>query len=116
MYVDGNIYCKGAKPFGNESNSIYEAEFDPQVRITEEGDNIFLHIVLSKSFKTLKCNLISTQNLGRAMIPDQAYENPDGSPLRIDTDFFGNKRNEKKTFAGPIENPVVGKELKLRVW
>ena len=116
MYVDGNVYYKGAKPFGTETNSINEAGFDPQIRITEEGENVYLYIILEKSYKTLKNKLITTQDLGRAMIPDQAYENPDGSPLRIDTDYSGNKRNDKKPSAGPFENPVVGKELKLKVW
>ncbi len=116
MYVDRNIYYRGAKQFGKETNSIYEPEFDPKVKITEEGENIYLHITLGKSFKSLKCYLIATSNLGRAMIPDQSYENPDGTPVRIDTDFFGNKRNEKKPSAGPFENPGLGKELKLKVW
>ncbi len=80
-------------------------------------EKIFIFISrLGKSCKSLKCNLITTQNLGRAMIPDQAYENPDGTPLRIDTDFFGKIRNGKKPSAGPFENPGVGKELKLKVW
>ncbi len=116
MHVDGNIYYKGSKPFGKETNSIYEPEYDPKMRIIEEGENVFLYVTFGKSLKTLKCNLISTQNLGKAMIPDQAYENPDGSPLKIDSDFFGNKRNEKNPSAGPFENPAIGKELKLKVW
>jgi hypothetical protein len=116
MYVDGNIYYRGSKPYGKETNSIYEPEYDPKLRIIEEGNNVTLNVTFGKSLKTLKCNLISTQNLGKAMIPDQAYENPDGSPLKIDSDFFGNKRNEKKPSAGPFENTAIGKELKLKVW
>jgi alpha-N-arabinofuranosidase len=50
------------------------------------------------------------------MIPDQAYENPDGSPLRIDTDYFGKMRNDKKPTPGPFENPETGRLLKLKVW
>jgi hypothetical protein len=49
------------------------------------------------------------------VIPDQAFENPDGSPLRIDTDYFGNKRNDKNPTAGPFENPGQGR-LSLKVW
>ena len=50
------------------------------------------------------------------MIPDLAFENPDGTPLKIDTDYLGNKRNEKNPSAGPFEKPTVGKQLKLKVW
>lgn len=60
--------------------------------------------------------LITTRLLGKAIIPDQAYENPDGSPLTIDTDYFGNKRNSKKPSAGPFENAVAGKQVKFKVW
>ena len=54
--------------------------------------------------------------LGKAMIPDQAFENPDGSPLKIDTDYSGKKRSEKNPSAGPFEKPQAAKQLKLKVW
>jgi alpha-N-arabinofuranosidase len=54
--------------------------------------------------------------LGKAVIPNLPYEKPDGSPLRVDTDYFGKKRNEKNPSAGPFENPAVGKQLTLKVW
>ncbi len=59
--------------------------------------------------------LVTTQLLGKAVIPDQAFENPDGTPLRIDTDYFGKKRNEKNPFPGPFEIPQGGKQI-LKVW
>jgi len=116
MYVDGNVYYKGAKPFSAEKNLISLPEFDPAVKLEEKGDSVFLSITPDKSFKKLKSMLITTRLLGKAIIPDQAYENPDGSPLTIDTDYFGNKRNPKKPSAGPFENPVAGKQLRLKVW
>jgi len=116
MYVDGNVYYKGAKPFSAEKNLISLPEFDPAVKLEEKGDSVFLSITPDKSFKKLKSMLITTRLLGKAIIPDQAYENPDGSPLTIDTDYFGNKRNPKMPSAGPFENPVAGKQLRLKVW
>ena len=115
MYVDGNVYYNGAKSFGREKNSVNTA-FDPKVRITDEGEKIYLYITLEKSLQSLKNSLITTQNLGKAMIPDQSYENPDGSPIRIDYDYQDVKRNEKRPSPGPFENPAVGRELKIKVW
>jgi hypothetical protein len=50
----------------------------------------------------------------------QAFGNPDGTPLRIDTDYFGRKRNERNPFPGPFEIPEdekqtlkVGKRIKI---
>ena len=54
--------------------------------------------------------------LGKAKIPRQAFENADGSPLKIDTDYSGKKRSEKNPSAGPFEKPEVVKQLKLKVW
>jgi alpha-N-arabinofuranosidase len=48
-------------------------------------------------------------------MPNAAYENPDGTSLKIDIDYFGKKRNEANPSAGPFENPGEGK-LTLKVW
>lgn len=115
MQVDGNVYYKGAKHYIKETNYVEQAGFDPQIKITEEDENVYLHITLDKSYETLKCTFVTPQLLGKALIPSQAYENQDGSPLKIDTDYFGKKRNKKNPSAGPFENPGNG-ILKLKVW
>jgi hypothetical protein len=112
---DRNVYLKGAKPCINETNQIQKLDFDPNIEIVEQGENIYLYITLDKSFKSLNNKLTTTKLLGKAMIPGQAFENPDGSPLTIDTDYFGRKRNKANPSAGPFENTGDG-ELKLKVW
>ena len=92
MQVNYNVYYKGAKPFNNEQNYVEQPGFDPQIKLVEEGESVFLYITLDKSYKSLKSSLITTQMLGKAMIPDQAFENPDGSPLKIDTDYSGKEK------------------------
>jgi hypothetical protein len=112
---DRNVYLKGAKPCTKETNRIERPDFDPGIQIVEQGENVYLHITLDKSFKSLNNKLVATELLGKAMIPGQAFENPDGSPLMIDTDYFGRKRNKANPSAGPFENTGDG-ELKLKVW
>jgi hypothetical protein len=116
MQVSGNVYYKGAKPYVKETNFVNQAGIDPQIKILEENGGVYLYCILDKSFKALKTKFITTQLLGKAIIPDQAFENPDGSPLKIDKDYSDNKRNENNPSAGPFENPEVGKQLKLKVW
>ena len=116
MQVNGNVYYKGAKPFGKELNYVEQPGFDPQIKLVEEGESVILYITLDKSYKSLKTTLITTRMLGKAIIPDQAFENPDGSPLEIDTDYSGKKRSEKNPSAGPFEKPEAAKHLKLKVW
>jgi len=115
MYVDGNIYLNGAKPFGDEKNYIEKADFDPKIEIVEKGKNVFLRITFDSSIKDLNTTLITTKRLGTAVIPGLPYENPDGTPLHIDRNYFGGKRNEKKPTAGPFEKPGVGEKL-IKVW
>jgi alpha-N-arabinofuranosidase len=115
MYVEGNIYYNGAKPFAKETNRIVKPRFNPEAQIVEEGNNVFLHITLDDSLRALDNPLVTTALLGRAKIPNAAYENPDRTPLKIDTDYFGKKRSEANPSAGPFENPGEGK-LSLKVW
>jgi hypothetical protein len=63
----------------------------------------------------MKNQLVTTQLLGKALIPNAGYETPDGAPLTIEFDFFGKKRNNQNPTAGPFENPGFGK-ISLKVW
>jgi len=115
MYVDGNVYLNGAEHFIDEKNFI-ESDFNPGITILEEDSNILLNILFDKSISKVKTQLVTTGLLGKAMIPNQAYENFDGSPLEIDIDYFGKKRNKRNPSAGPFEKPEIGKPLRLKVW
>ena len=48
-------------------------------------------------------------------IPGLGYENPDGSPLAVTTDYFGKRRAETRPSAGPFEQSGTG-PLTLKVW
>jgi len=113
--IEGNIYYKGAKPYDKETNCLVKADFDPEIKLVEEGENVYLQITLDDSYHALHDPLVTTTLLGKAKIPGAAYENPNGTPLKVDTDYFGKKRNEKSPSAGPFENPGVGK-LTLKAW
>ena len=45
--------------------------------------------------------VISTASLGMAFEPEEKYENPDGSPLVLDTDILGKKR-QGRVIPGPF--------------
>jgi len=115
VQIEGNVYYNGAKPYFKEQNYLEKVEFNPELKVVEEGDSVFLHIILDDSFYVLDKPLVTTGLLGRAGIPNEIYENPDGAPLKIDTDYFGKKRSETNPSAGPFENPGEGK-LTLKVW
>ncbi len=114
MFVDGNVYLNGATGYNNESLFL-KIEDNPDIEITEEKGEVFLSINLPKGIFKMKNNIITTEILGKAQISNQAYENPDGSEIIINADYFGNKRDSKNPTAGPFEKTGKGK-IKLKVW
>ncbi len=83
---------------------------------SEQPDGWYLEIALDKDWGTAQTRkLVTTQLLGKAAIPNLPYERPDGSPLRLDTDYFGKARAEANPFPGPFELPEGGKQ-RLKVW
>ena len=115
VWISGNTYCNGAVHYGKESNYVENLNFNPDLKVEERGNQVYLQFSLDESCFKNKTELISTALLGKAKMPNQAYENIDGSPLKIDTDYFGNKRDIKNPSAGPFANTEVGK-TKLKVW
>ena len=47
--------------------------------------------------------MISTEVLGKAFEPEQYFENPDGTPICFDSDYFGSHRGVD-VIPGPFAN------------
>ncbi len=116
MQMAGNVFLKGATPAGQEQGPLVLPKFDPGLKLLAETDGVYLHVTLDGVLAEARSRqLITTEMLGRAKVPDLPYEHPDGSPLRIDTDYLGTKRPEKNPTPGPFQNPGKGKRT-LKVW
>lgn len=114
MYVEDNVYYKQAKKFLGSDNYIFKPGFDPEIKIEDQGDEVYLHIQFDPSLDQMNTRLITTEILGRAKIPDMPFENPDGTAIRIKEDYLNMDRKKEPT-PGPFENPGKGK-LVIRVW
>ncbi|MFV1968026.1 MAG: right-handed parallel beta-helix repeat-containing protein [Pirellulaceae bacterium] len=115
LQADGNLYLPGAVPCRGETRYVQLSKFEPNVRIAREEDGVYLHLTLPAAGPDAKHQLVTTELLGKARIPDLPYANPDGTPLRIDIDYFSRKRNEQNPSTGPFEDPGTG-EVRLKVW
>ncbi|MFH1918879.1 MAG: right-handed parallel beta-helix repeat-containing protein [Planctomycetota bacterium] len=115
LQTGGNVYYSGARPYSEEVKHVVQAGVDPKVRVVEEGRNVYLHLTLEQAVQKSSTTLVTTELLDKAKIPGLPFENPDGSPLKIDTDYFGKRRNEASPTAGPFEKPGTG-PLTLKVW
>jgi hypothetical protein len=115
LLTGGNVYCNGAQPYSGEARDVVLPDVDPKVGIAEEGQNVYLRLTWDPAMRNPNATLVTTALLGKAKISGAAYENPDGSPLKIDKDYFGKRRSNSNPTPGPFEDPGQG-ELRLQVW
>ena len=113
LQTAGNIYFKGAQPYSKEKDFALCAQSDPEIKIVDEGPRVHLQFKPAQAAGAARTKLVTTKLLGNARMSGVAYEEPDGSALKIDTDYFGNKRNKSHPTPGPFENPAGGQ---IQVW
>jgi alpha-N-arabinofuranosidase len=115
-FAAGNVFTKGTQPSKFEADALLKPDFDPGVKLWQRADGWYLDLTLDPSWNAEQVRkLVTTELLGKAKVPGCAFENADGSPLRIDTDYFGRKRNEQNPFPGPFELVRGGHQI-LKVW
>jgi alpha-N-arabinofuranosidase len=116
VQMAGNVFLKGAQPCGQEQESVVLNEVDPGIRLVENPDGLYLQLTCDKAWAAKQaCQLVTTARLGRAKVPDLPYEQPDGTPYRLDSDYLGGKRNSDHPCPGPLELSPEGK-IRLKVW
>lgn len=116
VWMVGNVFSKSARPCKHEPAPLVLAEFDPGVRLLEKPDGLYLQVTLETAWaEEQPRRLVTTERLGRARIPNLPYEQPDGSPYRLDCDYFGRQRDPANPFPGPFE-PAEGGQQLLKVW
>lgn len=116
VFMAGNVFVNGAKASKYETDPLVQPKANPDLKLAEKNDGVYLQMILDKAWaKRPPRQLVTTQRLGKAKIPDLPYEQPDGTPYRLDSDYFGNKRNAANPYPGPFELPQGGKQL-LKVW
>jgi len=88
VYIAENAYFNGATAFENETKKIEETDFDTAFAVHQTGGAVFLSITLPECFEGYKSKPHSTASLARVRIVDADFENPDGTPLTLDSDYF----------------------------
>ncbi|WP_051691692.1 right-handed parallel beta-helix repeat-containing protein [Pedobacter borealis] len=139
----GNVYVKGAiraisgnkkRSFGEisaaakeklknvpdkdavETDFLVDENFDATTKLTAEKEKMYLEIALDKNWLIKqKRKLVTSQLLGKAIVPGLPFENPDGSPLKIEMDYFNRKRNVLNPSPGPFEIIKSGTQ-RIQVW
>ena len=92
VWVDGNAYFNGARACRNEKNNLVNTSDEVYVKLVEKDGKYSLETNVYDFIKDFKDGIITSDILGRAFEPDERFENPDGSAITFDRDFFGNHR------------------------
>jgi hypothetical protein len=113
VYLANNYYGDGVPVYEKEKNPVASA-LASEVKFIEEADGLYLEITLDEGFDGMKNPIITSEMLGMPRLVEERFENPDGTPIVIDSDMLGVKRagNPK---AGPIEALKAGKN-RIKVW
>ena len=100
VWVDGNAYFNGATVCKYDRHCLKETE-KVSVALTEKAGKYYLSTELFALLKDFRDGIISTETLGTAFEPEQRFENPDGTDIIFNTDYFGNHRGSD-TIPGPF--------------
>ncbi len=115
MSMDGNVFLDGARPSKNEKNPLVTPD-DPAIHLNSKPGGEYLEIKFNRAWgETCPHKQVTSATLGKAIIPDLPFEQPDGSSIRIDTDYAGKNRSESNPTPGPFESPGQG-DLNVKVW
>lgn len=102
VYISGNAYFNGARPYGKEQLRYVDTENRVYFSLIEKDGSYYFSTNLYDYLPRMETEMISTSMLGMSFETEQPYEEPDGSPVRIDEDFLGRRRGQHPT-PGPFE-------------
>ena len=103
VWVGGNAYLNGASVSRHEKNGCIVKE-QAKVELVCEGGKSTLKTDLFAAINGFKAGIITTEMLGKAFEPEQCFENPDGTPIIFNQDFFGSHRGTAAV-PGPFADP-----------
>ena len=115
VIAENNVYLNGAVPYKNGVNEIVINETDTDIRLEEKADGIYLYINAGPGFISMNGKIITSIDLGEAMVPEAIFENPHGTPIIFNTDYFNENREENRNITGPFGNSVI-KNNSIRLW
>ena len=93
------MFFNGAKPCDKEEDYTEDTSHKVSVTLRRDGDNYTVETDMMQYLPNAR--LITTETLGEAFEPEERFENPDGSDIVFDTDFYGKKRGSS-VVAGPF--------------
>jgi alpha-N-arabinofuranosidase len=115
-YFGGNAYLRGMTPPPEEPNPVVITDPVPEPRIVKKADGYYLEWTANTDWEGgVIRKPVTSDLLGTAKVPVQRWENPDGSDLVINKDYFGNPRDASNPVPGPFASLKEGL-MSVKVW
>lgn len=110
VWVKGNAYFNGAKACKHEKDLLVDDHHRVTVDLTQRDGKPVLSTNLYKVLREYTTDMVNSAVLGYAFEPEEAFENPDGTPITFDEDYFGNHRGAD-VLPGPFAAPADSGKL-----
>lgn len=104
VWIDGNAYFNGASVSVHEGHGLTVSGKKVSVELVCHEGAYRLKTGLWSLLKEFETGIINSELLGTAFEPEQRFENPDGSDIVFDRDYFGDHRG-LLTIPGPFADP-----------
>jgi alpha-N-arabinofuranosidase len=115
-FAAGNVFTRQTQPSKFDAGVLVATNFDTGVKLEQKSDGWYLSLAEDPAWRGgAKRQLVTAKLLGTAKVSGCAYENADGAPQCLNTDYFGIKRKGKNPFPGPFEKVANGKQ-EIKVW
>ncbi len=105
VWSKGNVYFNGAKAWKHEENGLVDNQNTVTVELLEKDGKPVLSTNVYDFLKNFRDEMVYTGTLGMAFEPEEPFENPDGTPITFDRDYFGEHRG-----ADILPGPFASKE------
>ena len=112
VWVKGNAYFNGATVCKHETDHLVEENAKARVDLVEQDGHYSLKTNVYDLIKGFRVGIITSDILGCAFEPEQRFENPDGTEIVFDRDYFGDHRGVD-ALPGPFAD---GTEQERAVW
>ncbi len=90
VWVDGNAYLNGADISKHDTNYVAPEATDVYCDLVEEDGGLVLKTNIFDLIGDFRTGVINSDILGKAFEPEQRFEEPDGTAIIFNTDYFGN--------------------------
>jgi hypothetical protein len=113
VWTEGNVYLGGARACKNEVGGLVidGKPGDIKVELAEKYGRWYLDTNLYDYLNDFTVQPVHTDTLGKAFEPAQKFENPDGTPIQFNLDYFGLPRS-RAVRPGPFADAeAAGKPL-----